>query len=62
MHSDASIQDGLRAVVFDDRKRELIELHQRANIALLIKGNQEHLLVLTEEKYLTYPGAVAKTL
>ena len=62
MHSDASIQDGLRAVVFDDKKRELIELHQRANIALLVSGNQEHLVVLTEEKYLTYPGAVAKTL
>ena len=44
-------QDGLRLSVFDDSKNELIELHQPQNMALEVKGLQEHILVLTEFEY-----------
>ena len=51
IHSIVTVQDGLRLSIFDDSKNELIELHQPQNMALEVKGLQEHVLVLTEFEY-----------
>ena len=44
-------QDGLRTLVFDNRKKELFELHQRQNIAFYVTGKSENVQVKAEQTF-----------